>query len=70
MNPMNLLQLKPALERFRANHPKLLDFIRAVGADESIGEGAVIELTITDASGKSKTANIKVLQSDMELLAS
>ena len=26
MNPMNLLQLKPAWNQFKANHPKMLSF--------------------------------------------
>ena len=68
MNPMNLLQLKPALDRFKGNHPKLLKFIRAAARDGVVDEGTLVEITITTSEGKTLSSNIRVRQSDLEFL--
>ena len=39
MNPMNLLQLKPAWNQFKANHPKMLSFVKAASRDGGHGRG-------------------------------
>ena len=68
MNPMNLLQLKPAWEQFRSNHPKLIQFIRASAREGVMDEGTLIEISITTSAGKSLSSNIRVRQSDLEFL--
>ena len=60
MNPMNLLQLKPAGNQFKANHPKMLSFVKAASRDGVMDEGTLIEITVT--------SNIRVKQSDLEFL--
>ena len=44
MNPMNLLQLKPAWDQFRSNHPKLIQFIKASAREDVMDEGTLIEI--------------------------
>ena len=68
MNPMELLQLKSAWDTFKANHPKLIFFAKTVSKENFLDEGSLIELTVTNTSGETKTANIRVKRGDMELL--
>ena len=44
-----------------------MPFFKAVGA-EGVKEGMVIEMTVRTPEGKSMTSNIKVQQSDLELI--
>ena len=50
MNPMAMMKIKGLLDRFRSNHPKVPMFFSA--ASQSIGEGSIIEISITNADGK------------------
>lgn len=68
MNPMNLLQLKPAWNQFKTNHPKILSFIKAASRDGVVDEGTLIEINITSSTGKTLASNIRVKQSDLEFL--
>lgn len=68
MNPMNFLQLKGALDRFKDGHPKFIDFIRAVSREGVMDEGTVIEINVTTAAGKTISSNIRVKDSDLEFL--
>ena len=52
MNPMNLLQLKPAWNQFKANHPKMLSFVKAASRDGVMDEGTLIEITVTSSTGQ------------------
>lgn len=65
MNPMALMQLKGLYDNFKANHPKVPMFFKAAGA--SIGEGSIIEISVTDPAGKKMTTNMKVSKEDLEL---
>ena len=65
MNPMNLLQLKPAWNQFKANHPKMLSFVKAASRDGVMDEGTLIEITVTSSTIAS---NIRVKKSDLEFL--
>ena len=49
------------------NHPKLLPFIRAVEQD-GITADTIIEVTVKTPQGKERTANIRVKQSDVDLI--
>ena len=68
MNPMNLLQLKPVWNQFRANHPKLIQFIKAAAREGVMDEGTLIEINIKTGAGKSLSSNIRVQPSDLEFL--
>ena len=65
MNPMAMMKIKGLLDRFRANHPKVPMFFSA--ASQSIGEGSIIEISITNADGKKLCTNMKVTADDLEL---
>ncbi len=65
MNPLALLQIKPMLERFRDRHPKFVQFFGYAG--NSISEGSVLEISITDPEGKKIVTNIRVEQDDIDL---
>ena len=60
MNPMSFLQLKPAWEQFKANHPKLLSFVSAASKNSFLDEGRRIENTVTNGAGKSMSANVRI----------
>ncbi len=68
MNPMNFLQLKAALERFKDGHPKFIDFIKAVSREGVMDEGTVVEINVTTTAGKTISSNIRVKESDLEFL--
>ena len=68
MNPMNLLQLKPYWSRFKANHPKLVSFVKTASDERFLDEGSLIEITVTNSQGKKTSANLRVRQDDMDFL--
>lgn len=68
INPVKMMKLKKAWETFTGNHPKFPKFIEAV-KNKGLQEGAVIEITVTTASGEILNSNLKVTASDMELIA-
>lgn len=67
INPAMLFKIKGAWEKFAANHPKFPMFLKAASAS-GIREGYVIELKITDTDDKSICTNVKLTESDMELI--
>lgn len=66
INPMKLLQMKGAWDTFQKNHPKFPQFMKAVGKG-ALAEGAVVEITVTTAEGKTLSTNLKITEQDMEL---
>lgn len=66
MNPMKLLQLKSAWERFKSNHPKFPHFLTAA-YQQSIREGTVIEFNVTTPEGEKLSSNIRLKADDIEL---
>lgn len=68
MNPMLLLQLKPAWEQFKENHPKLVNFVKAASKDGFMDEGTLIEISVTNCSGKTIASNVRVKQEDLAFL--
>ena len=68
MNPMLLLQLKPAWEQFKTNQPKLMNFVKAASKDGFMDEGTLIEISITNSSGKTIASNVRVKQEDLTFL--
>ena len=68
MNPATIMKLMSAKAKFEGNHPKINSFIKSVFS-RPIEEGTVIEITVSRPGQEPVTANIKVQQSDLELLA-
>lgn len=66
MDPTKFFRIKMLWDRFAANHPKFPRFLQAA-AQSSIGEGTVIEVTITQPNGDTIASNLKVTAEDMEL---
>ena len=67
MNPASMIKLIKAKNTFSANHPKFISYIKAVFGT-GIPEDSVIEITVTKPGGQPMTTNIKVKQSDLELI--
>lgn len=61
--------MQGALAQFNKNHPKIAPFLKAVQAD-GVRPGTIIEITVTTPEGTARTANLKVQESDLELLQS
>lgn len=67
MNPMTILSMKSALEKFQGNHPKFMQFITAM-AQNGLEEGTVLECKVLTPEGKEIQANIRINQDDLELI--
>lgn len=67
MNLKNMMKVQAAWKTVNENHPKLLPFIRAVEQD-GITADTIIEVTVKTPQGKERTANIRVKQSDVDLI--
>lgn len=67
MNPAAMMKIMNASNKFKKNHPKLINFFQVV-FQNGIPEGTVMEITITKPGEAPMTANMKVLDSDLELL--
>ena len=62
-----LMKIMSAKNKFDANHPKLKNYLGAV-KEKGIYEDTIIQLKITNPNDEPMIANIKVKQSDLELL--
>lgn len=69
MNPAALMKLMNAEKQFEKTHPKAVAFVKAMFS-RPIEEGTVIEMTITRPGEEPVTTNIRVQQSDLELVES
>lgn len=69
MNPAMLMKIMSAKNTFTANHPKFVAFLNTVFRN-GVEEGTVIEITVQKPGQEAITSNIKVLQSDLDLLQS
>ncbi|HBN55826.1 MAG TPA: hypothetical protein DD414_03540 [Lachnospiraceae bacterium] len=67
MNPASILKLMSAKNRFVENHPKFAAFLQAMFSN-GIEAGTVIEVKVIKPGQDAVTANIKVQESDLELL--
>lgn len=67
MNPMALLSMKSALDKFQGNHPKFMQFITAM-AQNGLEEGTILECKVVTPEGKEIQANIKINEDDLELI--
>ena len=67
LNPSTIMKIMSAKKKFSSNHPKFEAFIKAVFA-QGIEEGTIIEVTVQRPGNEPITTNIKVQQSDLELV--
>ncbi len=68
-NPNLILKLLSAKNEFKRNHPKFEAFVRRVLLDgKGITEGTVVEITVTRPGEEPITSNLRIKQSDMELV--
>ena len=67
MNLKNMMKVQAAWKTVNENLPKLMPFIRAVQQD-GITADTIIEVTVKTPQGKERTANIRVKQSDVDLI--
>lgn len=65
MNPMAMMKLKPLLEKFRENHPRLPQFLHT--AATGVDEGGSIEMKVINAAGQKIEASISINADDIEL---
>ena len=66
-NPADLFKVRSAAATFNANHPKLLPFFGAA-KNKAMTPGSVIEIAITDPAGEKIETNLRVQESDIELI--
>lgn len=67
MNPASIMKIMNAKNKFTENHPKFVSFLNTVFAN-GIEAGTVIEMTVTKPGEVPVTTNIRVQESDLELL--
>lgn len=66
-NPAKLLHLKREWEGFCERHPKFLRYLGYL-SDHYLSEGAVMDITVTDAAGKSIHGNARLSAEDVAFL--
>lgn len=67
INPASLMRLMNAKKQFANNHPKFVSYLKKVYGS-GIEEGTIIEMTVTKPGKQPVTANLRVVQSDLELM--
>lgn len=67
MNPAMIMKIMKAKNTFESNHPRCMAFLQAAfgGGMEA---GTVIEMTVTKPGQAPMTTNIRVQQSDLDIL--
>ena len=69
MNPAVLMKLMNAKNTFTKNHPKFEAFVKnVIMGGNGIPEGTIIELTVTKPGEEPISTNLKVLQSDLDMV--
>ena len=62
-----MMQFMSAIGTFRSNHPKFAEFMSRF-IKGGVPEGSVIEITVTRPGEEPVTTNMRVQQSDLELI--
>jgi hypothetical protein len=62
-----MMKLMAAKKQFEQTHPKAIAFGRALAA-QGVEAGTVIEVTVTKPDGSTLATNLRVQQSDLDLL--
>ena len=68
MNPAAIMKTMGAKAQFEKSHPKFVAFLKTVFS-RPLEEGTVMEITVTRPGEEPVTSNIRLQQSDLELLA-
>lgn len=68
VNPMTFLKIRKMWGEFTEAHPKFLPFFRDLSSSGYLGEGSVIDITVTEPEGKSLRYNMRLTQEDLELM--
>jgi len=68
INPASMIKMMQAKNKFTENHPKFVAFLGAAFSG-GIEEDTIIEISVEKPGQNKMTSNIKVKQSDLELLA-
>ena len=66
-NPAQLLRMKKKWEGFASRHPKMLRYLSYI-SDRYLAEGTLLDITVTDAEGKSLHSNARLTAEDVEFL--
>lgn len=67
MNPQVIMQFMSAINSFKSNHPKFASFVERY-VKSGFPEGTIIEITVTEPGAEPVTTNMKVTDSDLELV--
>lgn len=67
MNPASMMKIMNAKNKFTENHPKFVSFLSKIFS-MGVTEGTIIEITVTRPGEEAITTNMKVLQSDLDLM--
>ena len=67
INPSSIMKLMGMKSNFEANHPKFAAFTQNV-LKQGVPEGTIIEITLTRPGQEPIMTNMKVKESDLELL--
>lgn len=67
VNPASIMKMMNAKNKFSQNHPKFVAFLSMIFS-KGIVEGTVIEITVTRPGEQPVTSNMKVQQTDLDLL--
>lgn len=67
INPASVMKMVNLKKKFSENHPKFVSFLSMIFS-RGITEGTIIEITVTRPGENPITSNIKVKQSDLELM--
>ena len=66
MNAATIMKLISAKIHYSRNHPRFQAFLKSI-LSQKIEEGTIIEVTVTRPGEEPVTANLKVMQSDLEM---
>ncbi len=69
MNPLALMKIMEAKNKFEQTHPRFARFLSDL-MRSGVKEGEVIDITITRTDGTTVSTNMKVQDSDLELFES
>ncbi len=66
MDITQLFRLRSNVEEFKSNHPRVVAFLGDAGRE--LDEGSIVEVSVTTSDGRKMTSNMRVMESDLELL--
>ena len=64
VNPKQLMQMADRLRIFKEQHPRVLEFISAVGRS-SLQPGVILELKVTETDGRTSVTNMRLTPEDI-----